>query len=244
MNPGIVAAAIVLVLGAVVAVSAREGRLAVLGLAVVLVAAPVVADPLPPITSLAIRLTGAVLAAYLIRAALRAGSATTLGTHLGWPVVVLQAAAAAVIGFGIALDAAFGLEGAAAPDGVPVLAGALPDFVLPIGVAAGAAVLVLSIEPIAAARDGLRLGIGLLLALSSMTVIRGALLGPAGGLEHIVVAATIAAIAAGTAVVCLGAAASGGGLSLSRLPASIRARRPAATDGRPEAPDADPDGPA
>ncbi len=220
------AAALVLIGGAVLAVSAREGRVAVLGLALVLVTGPLVAEPLPPITSLAIRLTGAVLAAYLIRAALRSSSGMTLGTHLGWPVQILQAAAASVIGFGIALEAAVGPTGIGAGDGGAGLLDPSAGLATPIGVAAGAAVLVLSFEPIVAARDGLRLGLGLLLALTAMTVIRSALLGAPSGLEHIVVAATFAAVAAGTAVVCLGASAAGGDLSLPRIPDSLRARRP------------------
>lgn len=234
MNPGIVAAAAVLAIGAIVAVSAREGRVAVLGLALALVAAPLVSDPLPAITSLAIRLTGAVLAAYLILAALRTDATSTLGTHLGWPVQVLQAVAAAIIGYGIASQAALGGVGAGVPGGGGSGTGTDggPEMIVSLGVAAGAAVVVVAIEPIVAARDGLRLGIGLLLALTGVTVMRNALLGSVGGIEHIVVAATIASIAAATAVICLGAAASGGSLSLSRLPRSIRARRPAGPERR------------
>ena len=228
MNLLIVASAVVLGIGAVVAASAREGRVAVLGLAIALVAAPLVADPLPSVTVLAIRLTGSVLAAYLIHAALRS-EPSTLGTHLGWPVQLLVAVAAGVIGFGIAGEAALGLVGLGAETdpggGSPVVYGPA-TLALFLGVAAGTATIVLSVEPIVAARDGLRLGIGLLLALTGLTVFREALIGPTDGLEHILIAATTAAVAAGTAVVCLGAAASGDGLALSRIPRSIRARRP------------------
>ncbi len=220
MNPVVIAAALALVIGAVVAVSAREGRLAVIGLALALVAAPLLADPLPSVIGLAVRLTGAVLAAYLIRAALHSGPVFTLGTHLGWPVQVLQAVGAGAIGLGIAIEAV-SIPGIGGSDGTP--AGAMTAA---IAVAAGAAAIVLAVEPIVSARDGLRLGVGLLLALNGLSVIRVALLGSAGGLEHIVVAAALASIAAGTAVVCLGAAASGGGLALSRVPSPIRARRP------------------
>ena len=233
MNPGIVAAAAVLAIGAIVAISAREGRVAVLGLALALVAAPLVSEPLPAITSLAIRLTGAVLAAYLILAVLRTDATTTLGTHLGWPVQILQAVAAAIIGYGIASQTALGAVGLGTPvGGTGGGADGGAETIVSLGVAAGAAVLVVAIEPIVAARDGLRLGIGLLLALTGVTVMRTALLGSVGGIEHIVVAATIASIAAATAVICLGAAASGGSLSLSRLPRSIRARRPAGPERR------------
>jgi len=237
----VAASAAILGIGAVVAASAREGRVAVLGLAVVLVAAPLVMDPLPSVTVLAIRLTGSVLAAYLIHAALRS-EPSTLGTHLGWPVQALAAIAAGVVGFGIAAEAALGLVGLGAetdPAGGATVVYRPAALALHLGVAAGAATIVLSIEPIVAARDSLRLGIGLLLALTGLTVIREALVGPAGGLEHIVIAATIAAIAAATAVVCLGATASGDGLALTRIPRSIRARRPGLRQPLPLGPEED-----
>lgn len=224
----VVASAAILGVGAVVAASAREGRVAVLGLALVMVAAPLVADPLPSVTVLAIRLTGSVLAVYLIHAALRS-EPSTLGTHLGWPVQLLVAIAAGVIGFGIAAEAALVLVGPGAatdPGSGAAIASGTSNLALHLGVAAAAATIVLAIEPIVAARDVLRLGIGLLLALTGLTVFRVALVGPADGLEQIVIAVTTAAVAGATAVVCLGAAASGDGLALSRIPRSIRARRP------------------
>ncbi len=219
MNPALAAAAFALVIGAVMAVSAREGRVAVLGLVIALVATPLVADPLPSVPALAIRLTAAILAAYLVRSALHGGPTVTLGSHLGWPVHVVQAATAAVIGYGIATAGTF----AVAPSGPPD--GALPT-VVPLGLAAAAAVLVLAFEPIALARDGLRLGIGLLLALSAVSVAASAVLGQADALAQIVVAASTATIAAGTAVVCIGATAASGDLALSRIPSSLRTRRP------------------
>ncbi|MEK6721542.1 MAG: hypothetical protein AABZ33_12885 [Chloroflexota bacterium] len=237
MSPVVVAAALALVIGAVVAVSARESRLAVIGLAVALVAAPLVADPLPSVIGLAVRLTGAILAAYLIRAALRSGAVLTLGTHLGWPVQVLQAVGAGAIGLGIAMEAGSipgGAGSSGTPDGVTAAA---------VAVAAGAVAIVLAVEPIVSARDGLRLGVGLLLAVNGFSVVRTALLGSGGGLEHIVVAAALASIAAGTAVVCLGAAASGGGLALSHVPSPIRGRRPTPVDRPWQDDDTDGDGP-
>lgn len=237
MNLLIVASAAILGIGAVVAASAREGRVAVLGLAVAMVAAPLVADPLPAVTVLAIRLTGSVLAAYLIHAALRS-EPSTLGTHLGWPVQLLVAIAAGIIGFGIAGEAALGLVGLGPETGGPPAAPGPATLALYVGVAAGTATIVLAVEPIVAARDGLRLGIGLLLALTGLTVFREALIGPTDGLEHILIAATTAAVAAGTAVVCLGAAASGDGLALGRIPRSLRARRPGRRRSLPASDDA------
>lgn len=236
----VVASAAILGVGAVMAASAREGRVAVLGLAIVLMAAPLVADPLPSVTVLAIRLTGSVLAAYLIHAALRS-EPSTLGTHLGWPVQLLVAIAAGVIGFGIAGEAPLGLVSPAIgtdPTTGPAIVSSSTSLAVRLGVAAATATIVLAIEPIVAVRDVLRLGIGMLLALTGLTVFREALVGPADGLEQIVIAVTTAAIAGATAVVCMGAAASGDGLSLSRIPRSIRTRRPGLRSPLPRSSDA------
>ncbi len=58
VNPILALAAIVVVGAAVVAVSAREARIVVLALAVVLLVSPVVADPLAAPVGLAARLVG------------------------------------------------------------------------------------------------------------------------------------------------------------------------------------------
>src|SRR5690606_39064001 len=91
VNPALTAVAIVAVAGAVVAVSAREGRVAVLGLVLALVVSPLVALPVPDVLSLAIRMVAGVLAAYLLWAVLRGPSRRTAGSRLGWPVEAVVA---------------------------------------------------------------------------------------------------------------------------------------------------------
>ena len=63
MNPILAAVALVVVAGTVVAVAARPPRVAILGLAIVLIGSPVLADPLPAPLGLASRFVGAILAA-------------------------------------------------------------------------------------------------------------------------------------------------------------------------------------
>ena len=104
MNPILAGIALAVMAGAVVAVASRDARAAILGLAVALIGSPILAEPLPAPLGLATRIVGAVLAAYLLWIVARdrpqAGvpSATTGGSHIGWPAEVLVAAAAAVVG--------------------------------------------------------------------------------------------------------------------------------------------------
>ncbi len=77
VTPLLVALAVLVAAGGVVAVSAREPRFAVLGMIIALVGAAYVADPLPGLVALAARLAGAALAGYLVWVALRRAPAPT-----------------------------------------------------------------------------------------------------------------------------------------------------------------------
>ncbi|MEW6224076.1 MAG: hypothetical protein AB1627_05545, partial [Chloroflexota bacterium] len=85
MTPVLVALGVVVAAGAVVGVSAREPRFAVLGVLVVLLASGYVADPLPGTIALGARLVGAVLGGYVLWIALRRAPAPTAGSRMGWP---------------------------------------------------------------------------------------------------------------------------------------------------------------
>ena len=71
MNPILAAVALVVVAGTVVAVACAIPACRILGLAVVLIGSPVLADPLPAPLGLASRFVGAILAAYLLWIAAR-----------------------------------------------------------------------------------------------------------------------------------------------------------------------------
>lgn len=192
MNPILAGVAVVVVAGAVVAVSMRDGRSAVLGLALVLLLSPVLADPMAEPAALAARSIGTVLASYLLWIAVRDRPeeglmvAPTEGSRIGWPAEILLAASAVVVG-----GAAHGL-GAPAPG--PLLASA-----------AGFAVAALAVAPALTGRDILRVGIGLLLLLDAALLVRAGLGGTPGALEHLMAAGMIVTVAG--AVAALGRAA-------------------------------------
>ena len=206
MNPALVGVALAVVLGAVIAASSRNARTAVLGLVLTLVGGSFLADPLPDSTGLAARLIGSVLGGYLLWIAARGADARTGGSRLGWPVELLVAAAAAVVGYGS--------HGLGAPGLGPGLAQA-----------AGFALAAVAIAPIVNSRDILRVGIGLNLLMGGTILVRTALGGTAGALEQLVTAGLVAVLAGVLAVIAAAARADGiGGFDLG--PGAVeRARR-------------------
>jgi len=189
VNPALAIIATAVVAGAVVAVSARDGRPAVVGLALTLVFAPLIADPLDTPLALAGRLTGAVLAVYLLWIAVRGGGLTG-GSRIGWPAEALLAGAAFVIGFemqGLGSTALGPIEAQAA------------------GVALGA----LAIVPLTTGRDILRVGIGLVLVLQAALLIRVGVGGTPSELEQVVTAVLIAALGGSIAALAYAARADG-----------------------------------
>ena len=99
MNPALAAVAVITIGGAILAVSARDARATTLGLLLVLLGAPLIADPWPGPAAILIRIAGGLLAVRLVAIGLR-GEVPTTGSRIGWPAEVLLAAAGAVVGFG------------------------------------------------------------------------------------------------------------------------------------------------
>ena len=104
MNPILAGVALAVVAGAVVAVSARDARIVVLALAVVLVASPLLADPLAPPLGLAARLRRRRSWPRTCCGSSRAIGRRTAcrqprpeGSRIGWPAEILVAAGAAVV---------------------------------------------------------------------------------------------------------------------------------------------------
>lgn len=190
MNPALAGVALAVVIGAVVAGSARNARLAILGLAAVLLFGPFLADPIAEPTGLAARLVGATLAGYLLWIAARGTGVRTGGSLLGWPAELLVAAAAAAVGYG-----SHGL-------GAPPLGPALAQ-------AAGFALAALSIAPIANGRDVVRIGMGLLLLANGAILVRTALGGTPEPLEQVVLAGLVAGLGGASAVLAVSARAEG-----------------------------------
>lgn len=190
MNPALAGVALAVIVGAVVAGSARNARTAILGLVVAMVGAPLLADPIPAPLGLAARLVGAVLAGYLLWIATRGPGVRTGGTLLGWPTDLFLAAGAAVVGYGS--------DGLGAPVVGP-----------PLAAAAGFALAALAFLPIVTGRDILRIGIGLCLLVTGALLLRTNLGGTADALEQVVAAGLVATVGGAVAVLCLVARSDG-----------------------------------
>lgn len=218
MNPAVAALAVGAVAGGVLAVSSRDVRTVVLGLLVVLAAAPLIADPWPsPLAALA-RIAAALLAVRLVVVGVR-GLGSTIGTPIGWPAAAVLAAAAAVAGFG-----SHGLGAA------------------PLGPAAAQAVgfglIALAVAPLVLARDVLRLGVAAVLLINGAQLVRVALDRPMTDADHLV--AALLAVGLGGAVAVIAAAAvAAGGLEAAAAERPGRGRAPRMPDAhRIEEPDA------
>lgn len=215
MNPALVGVALAVVVGAIVAGSARNARSAILGLVVTMVAAPVLTDPIPAPLGLAARLVGAVLAGYLLWVATRGDRVQTHGSLVGWPTDAFLAIAAAVVGYGS--------HGLGAPtDGTPLAA------------AAGFALAALAVLPVVTGRDILRIGLGLCLLLSGALLVRASLGGTPDPLEELMTAGLVATL--GGAVAILAVAARTDGRPGFDLSATTTRHSPHGADAHPRGP--------
>jgi len=218
VNPILAGVGLVVVAAAVVAVSARDARIAVLAVALVLILSPMVADPFPQPVGLAARLVGGILATYLLWMAVRdrasAGSiagrplAPTGGSRIGWPAELLVAAAAGLVGIAS--------HGLGAPTGGPALASA-----------AGFAVAALAVTPMLTGGDVLRVGIGLFLLIDAALLVRVGLDGTPLPLEHLVASGVIVVLGGALAALAAAARSDGaGGMDLVPDPEPRRRREP------------------
>jgi hypothetical protein len=217
MNPILAIITLAVVAGAVIAVSLSDPRATILGLAVVLIASPVIAEPVPTPLGLAARIVGAVLSAYLLwivtRDRPRSGTAgaATEGSRIGWPAEVLVGIAALVVGY-----AAHGL-------GAPALGPAFAS-------AAGFAVAALALTPALTGRDVLRVGLGCLLLIDAALIVRAGLGGTPSDFEHLIAAGLLVVVAGTIATLAAGARDDGiGGFAFS----VDRARRHREPDAHP-----------
>ncbi|MEX1170218.1 MAG: hypothetical protein WEE50_08775 [Chloroflexota bacterium] len=212
MNPALAGVALAVVLGGVIAASARNARTAVLGLILAVVGGAFVAEPLPDSVGLAARLVGAVLAGYLLWIAGRDADARTGGSRLGWPTELLVAGAAAVVGYGS--------HGLGAPAAGPALAQA-----------AGFALAALAVAPVFNGRDVMRIGLGLSLLASGVILVRTGLGGTPDALEQLVFAGLVAVLGGVVAALAVAARTDGlAGFDMTVAPGERVRRRP---DARP-----------
>jgi hypothetical protein len=190
VNPALAGVALAVVVGAVVAGSARNARTAIFGLVITLIGAPILADPTAAPLALAARLVGAILAGYLLWIAARGHHVRTAGSLVGWPTDAFLAAAAAVVGYG-----SHGLGAAAAGPA--------------IAAAAGFALAALSVLPVLTGRDILRVGMGLCLLLGGALLVRTSLGGTPDQLEQLLTAGLVATLGGAVAILAAAARADG-----------------------------------
>lgn len=214
MNPILAGVALAVIAGAIVVVSARDPRIVVLATTVVLLLSAVLADPMATPAGLAARVTGAILAGYLLWIAARdrpdevLSPAPTEGSRIGWPAEVLVAAAATVAGF-----AAHGLGASGIG---PALASA-----------AGFALAALAVAPVLTGRDVFRVGLGLVVLIDAAFLVRVGLDGTPQPLEQLFTAGLVVALAGGIAALGRAARSDGvGGFSFSSDPGWSRSNRP------------------
>lgn len=210
MSPILAGVAFVVTAGAVVSVSARESRLALVGVALALAGAPFLAQPLPPISTLATRVIGAALAAYILRAALAASQLASdghdrdvvrAGSRLGWPTETLLALAAWIVGVSVSLH----LEALNPANPVTASGDLLSALSAPsIATGAGLAAIVLGLVPALGSTSAFRTTAGLLILLQGVLLFRVGVAGPAGDLEQLAgVALVVAAAIAGSVLMSL-----------------------------------------
>jgi hypothetical protein len=189
VNPVLVGVALAVTAGAVIAISAREARTALVGLAIVLGIAPFLSDPLPEVSTLAARVVGGALAAYLLRAAISGSPAPPVrgprlpnGSRIGWPADLLFAAAAWVVGIAVASGLATLLP--SGPARVPTdLVGSLTPAA--VTTAAGLASIVISVVPAFAGRGAFRTAVGSLVLVQGVLLFRLGVAGPPSDLEQL-----------------------------------------------------------
>lgn len=202
MNPVLVATAVTVVAGAIVAVSSRDARVAILGLGLTLIGAPLLADPVPDPLSLAARVVAAVLTLELLWITVRATTSASRGSLVGWPVEALAAAAAFAVGAGVG-------------SGLPIEAtalGAAGTGSTPVIVGGAFSLVALAVTPLVHGRDVLRLGLAAILLLTGGTTLSSGLAGPPGSLGQLVIAGLTVALGAAVGALCTNAFAARGDL--------------------------------
>ena len=207
MSIVLVAGALVVASGSIAALASSDARLGLVGLAAALVAAGLVADPLPGPAILGVRLTAALLAVAVLRAsgsdAAPRRRVTEPGpdrlAHLGWPAEGLLFVAAALAGLAFAADlATFApVTGPVTSAGLVLGGWTVSLSSLALGLACGLGAIAL---PALVAGAGLRRATAAVLAVQGAVLARVALAGPPDILEEIVLGGLVVTVAAAAAL--------------------------------------------
>jgi hypothetical protein len=196
VNPALVAVAVAVIVAGVVAVSAREQRLALIALAAALVGSALLADPLPGPAILSIRVVAALLAFAILWPV--AATRTPEGLPaLGGPAEAIIAFAGAVIGLAVAISVATldvtGVGGIEQPDLGAGLAAAGASAAAAM---AGMALAVVALPVAAGETSALRRAIGGVLLIQGIAAVAGAVAGAPPDLGQLVLVGLLVATAA------------------------------------------------
>jgi hypothetical protein len=198
-------AALAVLAGGLVAISARDPRWIIGGLVVALGLAAVLADPLPSLLAVAVRAVAAALGAELLLVALRTAGERPArlmpisGPPLGPITPALAALAASLVGYSA--------SGVGSPAAGPALA-----------TAAGLGLATLAVGPLLLGRDIVRVGTGLALLVTAAELVRAGLAGTPGALEQAVIAGLSVAILGSLAAIVTLALRAGHDLSVDSNP--------------------------
>jgi hypothetical protein len=195
VSPFLFGAGLATLVGALVALSARDTRLILGGLVVTLGLAPVIADPLPSPIAIAGRLVAALLGAELLLVTMRGSTARTKGAALGPISMAMAAGAACVVGY--------------ASSGV-----GSPAVGPPVATAIGFGLVTLALGPLLLGRDVLRIGLGMTLLVTAAELIRAGLAGTPGPMEQAAVAALTIAVLGAIAAIAASALRAGHDVSV------------------------------
>lgn len=172
-------AALVSAIGALAAIAARDRRFVALGLLVAMVSAPLASSPEPQTLVIALRILGALLAAYMLWAAAGARSISSEGSGVGAVAEVAAMAAAFVVGW---------------------FATPVRPMLGPIAAqAAGISLVALAVVPLTG-RNVMRVGTAIALLVLGISLLLQAWVGPLSSLQQIVLMALLVGIVGATSL--------------------------------------------
>ena len=197
MNPALTAVAVAVVAGAVIAVSSRDARAALIGLAAVFVGAAFLVDPLPGPAALGVRIVGGLLCVSIVRLAVSPGPTESASSPLGWPAEAFLAVAAAVGGGGVAVGLAVAAGLGSSTTGSEALAAAAASPAI-LFTSTAAALFAVGATPAVIGGQGVRRTIGILLVAVAVVLVRIGFAGAPTDLEQVALASLLVGTAIGT----------------------------------------------
>jgi hypothetical protein len=196
MNPALTAVAVAVGAGAIVAVSSRDPRAALIGLAAVLVGSAFLVDPLPTPAALGVRIVGGLLCVSIVRLAMTPASTDPASSPLGWPAEAFLAVAAAIGGAGVAIGLAVATGVGSGTDGSGAVSVSAASTAILI-TSTAAALFAVGATPAAIAGRGIRRTVGIVLIAVAVVLLRIGFAGAPNEFEQVAIAGLLVGCAIG-----------------------------------------------